>query len=75
MEALLQKFDASRDQLVSARQTLIDKVAAAKDDTEREAALKELRDEQKSMEDVQRTTAKEIRAELETLRRQRAGGG
>ncbi len=75
VQAILHQFDSSRDQLVSQRQALIDQLAAAKTDSERNAILAELRDEQKTMQDSERATAKEIRAELQNLRHQRAGGG
>jgi hypothetical protein len=75
VQAVLQKFDSSRDQLVAARQALIDRLAAAKTEPERQTILAELKEEQQTMQDVQRTTAKEIRAELQALRRQHAGGG
>lgn len=74
VQAILHQFDSSRDQLVSQRQALIDQLAAAKTDTERNAILAELHDEQKSMQDSARATAKEIRAELQNLRHQRGGG-
>lgn len=74
VQAILHQFDSSRDQLVAQRQALIDQLAAAKTDTERNTILAELRDEQKSMQDSERATAKEIRAELQNLRHQRGGG-
>jgi hypothetical protein len=75
IQAILQKFDASRDQLVTTRQALVDRLATATTDAERQAILAQLREDQKAMQEVQRATAKEIRNELQTLRRQRTGGG
>ena len=75
VQAVLQKFDASRDQVIAARQTLIDQLAAATTDQDRDRIRDQLRQETQDMQQQQRTMAKEIRYELRNLRRQRAGGG
>lgn len=73
IQAVLQKFDGARDKIVNDRKALIDQLAAAKSDTERQSVLAQLKAEEQSVQEQQRTTAKEIRAELQALRRQRTG--
>ncbi len=74
VQTILQKFDAQRDQTVAQRQALIDQLRSATSDTDRTAILNQLRNEQQTRQEEQRATAKEIRTELQTLRRQRSGG-
>src|SRR5437016_3802368 len=71
VQAVLQKFDATRDQIIADRKALIDKLQAAKTDAERKAILDQLRTENSD----QRALGKEIRDELKKLRDQRAKGG
>lgn len=75
VQSILQKFDASRDQIVQQRQALVAQLATAKDDTERKSIEQELKTEEQSMQAQARATAKEIRAELQALRRQHSAGG
>lgn len=73
VEAVLEKFDTARDQIVAHHQALIDQLAAAKTDTERKAVVDEMRNDQAALQDQARQTARDIRNELQALRRQRPG--
>lgn len=74
VQAVLQKFDSARDQMVAHRQALVDQLAAAKTEAERKAVVDEMRNDQAALQDQARSAAREIRAELQALRRQRSGG-
>lgn len=71
---VIQKFDAKRDQAIAERKALIDKLAAAKTETERQAILTQLRAETQTEREQQTMLGKQIREELKKLREQRRGG-
>jgi hypothetical protein len=75
VQAILQKFDANRDQFIAERKTLLDQLAAAKTDADRQAILTQLRSELQTEKDQRTQLGKEIRQELQTLRQQKKGGG
>ncbi len=64
VQAVLAKFDASRDLFMAERKALIEKLNAAKTEAERKAILEQLRTENAD----QRALGKEIRDELKKVR-------
>jgi acyl-CoA reductase-like NAD-dependent aldehyde dehydrogenase len=71
VQAALQKFDASRDQFMADRKALLDKLAAATTEADKQA----IRDQLNAMKDQREQVGKQIRDEIKTLREQRKGGG
>lgn len=74
VQTILQKFDAERDKTIAQRQALLDQLQSATSEADRKAIIDQMRTEQQTFQDEQRATAKEIRTELQTLRKQRSGG-
>jgi hypothetical protein len=75
VQAVLQKFDANRDQFIADRKALLDQLAAAKTEAERKAILDQLKAENETEKHQKEQLGKEIRDELKTLRQQRKSGG
>ncbi|MBS0663703.1 MAG: hypothetical protein JSR48_10605 [Verrucomicrobia bacterium] len=73
--AILQQFDAKRDQAIADRQALIEKIKAATTDAERQALMTQLRTEMAAHREEMAALGKQIREELRKLRQQRQGGG
>ncbi len=75
VQTILQKFDANRDQYMADRKALLDKLATATTDADRQAILDELKADQAANKEQRTQLGKEIRDELKTLRQQRKSGG
>ncbi len=75
VQAILQKFDANRDQFMAERKALLAKLEAAKTDAERQAILAQLKADLQTEKDQRAQLGKEIRDELKNLRQQRKTGG
>jgi hypothetical protein len=75
VQAVLQKFDANRDQFIADRKALLDQLAAAKTEAERKAILEQLKAENETEKQQKEQLGKEIRDELRTMRQQRKSGG
>jgi hypothetical protein len=75
VQTLLKTFDDRRDQLMSERKTLLQKLETAASETEKKGILEQLRLEQQTRQEEQRTLRREIGEELKKLRDQRKGGG
>jgi hypothetical protein len=75
VQAVLSKFETQRDQAMSERRALLDKLQAAKTEVERQAIITQLRTETQAQKEEQSAMGKEIRDELKKLRDQRKTGG
>lgn len=75
VQTILQKFDANRDQYMADRKALLDKLATATTDADRQAILDELKADKAANKEQRTQLGKEIRDELKTLRQQRKSGG
>ncbi len=73
--AVMQQFDAKRDQAVADRKTLIDQLGTAKTDADRQAIMTQLHTETQAEREQQSAMGKQIRDELKKLRDQRKSGG
>jgi hypothetical protein len=72
---VIRQFDLKRDQAMAERKALIDQLAAAKTETERQAIITQLRSETQAEREQQATLGKQIREELRKLREERRSGG
>ncbi len=75
VQTVLQQFDANRDQFIAARKSLLDQLAAATTDAQRQAIIDQLKQEQQTEQAQREQLGKQIRDEIQTLRQQRKGGG
>ena len=75
VQSVLAKFETKRDQAMTERRALLDKLQAAKTDAERQATITQLRTETQAQKDEQSAMGKEIRDELKKLRDLRKTGG
>lgn len=75
VQAMLLKFDASRETFMAERKALIAQLEAAKTEEEKKAILAELKTDMEARHEEQRTLRREIGEELKKLREQRKAGG
>lgn len=75
VQTILAKFDANRDQYMTERKALLDKLAAATTEADRQAILAQLKADLQTEKDQRAQLGKEIRDELKTMRQQRKAGG
>ncbi len=72
VQTMLAKFDANRDQYMTERKALLDKLATATTEADRQAILAQLKADLQTEKDQRTQLGKEIRDQLKTLRK---GGG
>lgn len=75
VQSALAQFDATRDQFITNRKALVDQLAAAKTEADRQAILVQLHAEVQAEKDQRTQLGKQIRQEMMTLRQQRKNSG
>lgn len=75
VQTVLAKYDATRDQYITQRQTLIAQLQAATTDTQRQAIIAQMKADLQAEASARVQMAKEIRGDLKALRLQRQNGG
>jgi hypothetical protein len=73
VHAVIRQFQAQRDQYLTERKTLIEKLKTATE-TEKKAILEQLREDKQARDDEERSLGKQIREELKKVRDERKAG-
>jgi hypothetical protein len=74
VHAVIEQFQTQREQYLSERKALLEKLKTASD-AEKKQILEQLRTDKESRENEERSLGKQIREELKKLRDERKTGG